>query len=250
MRGKLKGLFFLLRLHYLVPSKIFIFLGHLAQLSRFVHKNKKIEFTDFYTSKFVYQNREKLFRHVIEKEKLSSVDYLEFGVAKGDATLFDEASKKYGVGIDKEKVSKLKKKLYKDIFRRKAAPRKGVLDLIENLSGKYALAVTSSGAREIIGFVLEKFGLESKFKTIVSGNDVERVKPFPDIYEKALNLLGLESANCVAIEDSRSGLLAAKGAKIKCIIVPCEFTKTHDFSEADFIFDELGEITDSLLKTI
>ena len=83
MRGKLKALFFLLRLHYLVPSKISIFLGHLAQLSRFVHKHKNIEFTDFYASKFVYQKRENLFRHVIEKEKLSDIDYLEFGVSKG-----------------------------------------------------------------------------------------------------------------------------------------------------------------------
>ena len=152
-------------------------------------------------------------------------DYLEFGVAKGDASLFDEASKKYGVAIDKEKVSRLKKKLYKDIFCRKAAPREGVLDLFEDLSGKYTLAITSSGAKEVIGLVLEKLGLENKFETVVSGNDVERVKPFPDIYEKVLDLLGLESADCVAIEDSESGLLAAKGAKIKCIVVPCKFTK-------------------------
>jgi hypothetical protein len=83
MRGKLKGLFFVLRLHYLVPSKIYIFLGHLAQLSRFVHKNKKIAYTDFYTSKFEYTKREDLFRHVISTEKLSDVNYLEFGVSKG-----------------------------------------------------------------------------------------------------------------------------------------------------------------------
>ncbi len=83
MRGKLKGLFFVLRLHILVPSKIYIFLGHLAQLSRFVHKNKKIAFTDFYTSKFVYKKREDLFRHVIETEKLDDIDYLEFGVSQG-----------------------------------------------------------------------------------------------------------------------------------------------------------------------
>ena len=83
MRGKLKGLFFVLRLHYLVPSKIYIFLGHLAQLSRFVHKHKKIEYTDFYISKFNYNKREDLFRHVIEKEGLDDVNYLEFGVSRG-----------------------------------------------------------------------------------------------------------------------------------------------------------------------
>ncbi|MBK7130844.1 MAG: class I SAM-dependent methyltransferase [Crocinitomicaceae bacterium] len=83
MRGKLKGWFFLLRLHVLVPSKIFIFLGHLAQLSRFVHQNKKKGHSDFYSAKFVYAKREDLFRHVIQTEKIESVDYLEFGVSKG-----------------------------------------------------------------------------------------------------------------------------------------------------------------------
>jgi O-methyltransferase len=84
MRGKLKALFFALRIHYLIPSFAFKFLGHLAELSRFVQKHKNIEFSDFYSSKFVYSKREQLFEYVIEKEGLdTNVDYLEFGVSKG-----------------------------------------------------------------------------------------------------------------------------------------------------------------------
>ncbi|MBI3136072.1 MAG: hypothetical protein HYZ14_15450 [Bacteroidetes bacterium] len=83
MRGKLKGLFFVLRLHYLVPSRIILFLGHLAQLSRFVHAHKKNPFSDFYNSRLNYNKREDLFRHVIQTEQLSDIDYLEFGVSKG-----------------------------------------------------------------------------------------------------------------------------------------------------------------------
>jgi HAD superfamily hydrolase (TIGR01509 family) len=172
-------------------------------------------------------------------------DYMEFGVAKGDASLFEEASRKYGVEIDKEEVSKLKKELYRNIFRKRAAPREGFSDLIEKLGDDYTLAITSSGGRDTIEFVIEKFGLGSKFKTIISGDDVKRVKPFPDIYEKALNILGLGSADCIAIEDSESGLLAAKGANIKCIVVPCKFTRKQNFSKADFIFEELGEIIEA-----
>jgi beta-phosphoglucomutase len=172
-------------------------------------------------------------------------DYMEFGVAKGDSGFFAEMSKKYGIKIDRAKVSKLKRELYKIIFSKKAALQKGVLDLIDFLSGRYVLAITSSGARDTIEFVIEKLGLENKFETIISGNDVKRVKPFPDIYEKALDLLELESTECVAIEDSESGLFAAKAAKIKCIVVPCEFTKMQYFSEADYIFAELGEIIDA-----
>lgn len=83
MRRKLKRLFFVMRLHYLVPAKIFIFLGHLANLSRFIHKHKKDGICDFYSSKFVYIKREELFKHVIATEQLEEIDYLEFGVSKG-----------------------------------------------------------------------------------------------------------------------------------------------------------------------
>jgi hypothetical protein len=84
MRGKLKALFFLLRLHYLVPSHLFNFFGHFAMLSRFVHKHKGTGMCDFYSGKFDYKKRESLFEYVITQEGLdANVDYLEFGVSKG-----------------------------------------------------------------------------------------------------------------------------------------------------------------------
>lgn len=83
MIRKFKGLFFALRLHYVVPSKLFLFLGHTAQLSRFVNKHRKIKFTDYYSWKFQYNKREELFDYVIEAEELDQLDYLEFGVSTG-----------------------------------------------------------------------------------------------------------------------------------------------------------------------
>tara|TARA_B100001250_G_scaffold85675_2_gene70774 strand:+ start:4302 stop:5000 length:699 start_codon:yes stop_codon:yes gene_type:complete len=86
MRGKLKGLFFMLRLHYLVPIYTFNFLGHLASLSKFIQVYKNIPFSDFYNTKFKYKKRELLFEHVIKKENLNAqIDYLEFGVSKGNS---------------------------------------------------------------------------------------------------------------------------------------------------------------------
>lgn len=60
-----------------------IFLGHLAQLSRFVHKNKKAGHSDFYTWQFFYNKREELHEHIIASEKIDEVNYLEFGVSRG-----------------------------------------------------------------------------------------------------------------------------------------------------------------------
>ncbi len=84
MRGKLKALFFLFRLHYLFPSYLLKFFGEFSDLSKFVHQHKNIEMCDFYSGKFDYKKREKLFDFIIEKENLDAgVDYLEFGVCHG-----------------------------------------------------------------------------------------------------------------------------------------------------------------------
>ena len=84
LRGKFKGLFFFLRLHYLIPSHYFSFLGQISALSRWISKHKNSGLSDFYSFSFKYTKREELFSYVIEKERLNdAVDYLEFGVSKG-----------------------------------------------------------------------------------------------------------------------------------------------------------------------
>jgi O-methyltransferase len=85
--GKLKGLFLNWHLHVLVPSKYFLFFGHIALLSRWIQKHKKtLKYTDFYSSKFDYTKRLKMFEFLIEHEQLdANIDYLEFGVSKGDS---------------------------------------------------------------------------------------------------------------------------------------------------------------------
>lgn len=83
-RAKFKGLFFVLRLHYFFPSKVWHFFAHMSDLSKWIHKNKKGNFNDFYTYTFDYPKREKLYDYVIAQEKLDGpINYLEFGVSKG-----------------------------------------------------------------------------------------------------------------------------------------------------------------------
>jgi O-methyltransferase len=84
MRGKLKGIFFLFRLHKIFPANIFEFIAYLTRLSRWINRNANIGYTDYYTSKLNNNKREDLYAHVVKVENLNTpIDYLEFGVSRG-----------------------------------------------------------------------------------------------------------------------------------------------------------------------
>ncbi len=85
LRGKLKGIFFLLRSDLLIPRKIFEFFAWMAELSKWIHHHRHCEYSDFYTFRFNYAKREDLYEHVIRSQKLDEIDYLEFGVATGNS---------------------------------------------------------------------------------------------------------------------------------------------------------------------
>lgn len=175
-------------------------------------------------------------------------DYLKFGLAKGDESLYKNISEKFDVPIDREKISSLKREYYKEIFNEKGMMVPGILEALQNFSRKYELAVVSSGL--LVGFVVDKFDIGKYFKIFVTGENIKRVKPFPDIYLEALEKMGLSKEECVAIEDSKTGVEAAKSAGIKCIAIPNEFTKNQDFSKADVVLSGIKEVNEDFIESI
>jgi len=82
--AKIKGVFFVCRLDRVVPTKFFNFLAHIAELSKWISKNRKKCKNDFYSRTFNYEKRESLYEQVITDCNLdTNIDYLEFGVSKG-----------------------------------------------------------------------------------------------------------------------------------------------------------------------
>lgn len=84
IRGKLKGFFFVLKLHRLLPFKFLRFISQMGELSGWIDLHKNIKFSDFYSARFDYLKRYALYSHIIKYNILSDpIDYLEFGVSKG-----------------------------------------------------------------------------------------------------------------------------------------------------------------------
>jgi HAD superfamily hydrolase (TIGR01509 family) len=83
-------------------------------------------------------------------------------------------------------------------------------------------------------------GIADAFDTIVTSDDVAASKPAPDLYLLACERLGVPPADALALEDSASGIAAAKAAGLTCIAVP-QFAET-DVSAADRVIDSLEDL--------
>jgi HAD superfamily hydrolase (TIGR01509 family) len=141
---------------------------------------------------------------------------------------------------------KRKTEIYTDMVARGLLPaRPGIPRIIrEALHAGWRLAVCSTSAEASVRAILEHVaGQEGaeRFDLILAGDVVPRKKPAPDIYELALERLGIKQNEALVIEDSRNGLLAAIGAGLQCIITINDYTKDEDASEAVLVVSSLGD---------
>jgi putative hydrolase of the HAD superfamily len=116
----------------------------------------------------------------------------------------------------------------------------GVIDRLEEARRLGLLiGLASSSGRDWIEQHLERQGIRHYFEVIRSRDDVERVKPDPALYKMAVEALGIQGSEAIAIEDSVNGLRAAKAAGLFSLVVPNPVTANMDFSDADLIIDSL-----------
>lgn len=122
--------------------------------------------------------------------------------------------------------------------------RSGVARLVDEASAAgVKLAVCTTSAAESVAGVLDLLGPERKarFEHVLAGDVVKSKKPDPEIYLLARERLGLAAPDCVVIEDSRNGLLAATGAGMPCVVTTSAYTAGEDFTGAAKVVPELGD---------
>ena len=123
--------------------------------------------------------------------------------------------------------------------------RSGVSRLVDEAAADgIKLAVCSTSNERSVRMIVDKLlGGErgGKFSGIFAGDMVVRKKPDPSIYLLAKEKLGVDETECVVVEDSRNGLLAAKAAGMRCVITKSAYTEMEDFTEADYVVEELGD---------
>ena len=94
----------------------------------------------------------------------------------------------------------------------------GVVEFLDRLEDAgIGMAVASSASRHRVGYMLERFGLRQRFRAVVSGDDVVKSKPEPDIFQMAARGLGVSAVSALVCEDSPIGVMAARRARMKCL---------------------------------
>jgi HAD superfamily hydrolase (TIGR01509 family) len=123
--------------------------------------------------------------------------------------------------------------------------RPGIRRIIgEAQDAGWTMAVASTSAEASVRAILDQaVGPEraARFDLLLAGDVVPRKKPAPDIYLLALERLGVPAAETLVIEDSRNGLLAARGAGLRCVMTVNGYTEEEDNSEAILVVSSLGD---------
>lgn len=121
---------------------------------------------------------------------------------------------------------------FMDRIRRPVKLMPKVRETIEALYGQVRLGIVTGSPRDKLELMHGPDGLLDRFEVIVTDDEVQNPKPHPEPYLKALESLGIEPEQCLAVEDSRRGLDSAHAAGIACIVVPNALTRVQRFDRA------------------
>jgi HAD superfamily hydrolase (TIGR01509 family) len=126
----------------------------------------------------------------------------------------------------------------------------GVLDLIKSYhENGLILVLASSASMENINRIFERFDLDQYFTAKLSGADLKASKPHPEIFINAAEASGFSKSECMVIEDSTNGIIAAKAAGIYCVGYNSVHSKNQDYSQADLVIEGFREISYSRIIT-
>ncbi len=173
-------------------------------------------------------------------------DFREF-TGMGEDRFVGGVAEKYGLTYD----FSMKERAY-DFFGERVMEEtevpEGVKQMLETLYSRgIKLAVCSAADRRKVLYNLMAIGVSQNiFKAIITGSDVTRKKPFPDIYLKGAEAVGEAPADCLVVEDAISGVQAAHAAGMDAVGVPTTFSKEElaERVQPEFILNFIRELAD------
>lgn len=136
------------------------------------------------------------------------------------------------------------------LFRESLQPVPHALELLEAVREEgLRTALASSSPKLLIDMVFEKFGIASLFDCVLSGDQVRRGKPDPDIYLAAARQLQVAAEKCLVIEDAPRGVDAARAAGMRCLAITTTATE-WELRRADQVVHGFQGISPASLRQV
>lgn len=138
------------------------------------------------------------------------------------------------------------------LIREKGVALPGVMQTIKTLyDAGLPLAISSSSPLHLIQATVDKLDIDQYFTFYHTGSAEDFAKPHPAVFIHTANEIGIEYAHCVVFEDSISGVIAAKAARMKCIAVPPPGRdKDPRYSIADMTLKSLEEFKLEMIESL
>jgi len=141
-----------------------------------------------------------------------------------------------------------KEALFRDLLEDDFPVMDGAVELIDQLDAEgFRLAVGSSGPPDNVQLVLRSLQRAAKFRGVVTGADVTRGKPDPQVFLIAAQRLGVAPQRCVVIEDAPVGIRAARNANTTCVGLVSKGHTFEELQEADHVVRSLRDLTPELI---
>jgi beta-phosphoglucomutase len=166
-------------------------------------------------------------------------DFISF-VGMGENRYIGGVAEKYGIRVDIDQVKARTYEIFTIIVRNQLTPLPGTKEFISKCRKKnLKIALATSADKVKMEVNLKEIGIPpGTFDSVITGQEVENKKPFPDIYIKAAYSIGLKPQDCLVVEDAVSGIKAGKTAGCRCLAVTTSFDVSA-LSEADWFCDSL-----------
>jgi HAD superfamily hydrolase (TIGR01509 family) len=159
--------------------------------------------------------------------------------------------KAFGINAPTEEMMKRRERIATEFFANRIELFPNVKEVLKELreirpsgSDKMRLAVATSSVSASARPFLDRHQLTAFFDVIITGDEIERGKPAPDIYLRTAEKLGVSADECLVIEDSLSGIAAAKAAKMRVAAIPDRrFVDPRQYEkQADYLLNGLSEV--------
>ena len=151
--------------------------------------------------------------------------------------------RRFGLPLSPEEAAAARDRVFLEAVPTQLRAQPGLDPLLDALAERgLTLGVATSGHGRYVALALRTLRVERRFQAVVTGDDVTRGKPAPDVFLLAAERLGVPPAGCLVLEDAPLGVAAARAAGMVCVAVPNPRIAPAQFGHADRVLPSLEAV--------